>query len=84
MSKSQEFPLSAPLQTDKDTLSDFSATIQRNLEDLFRDAHSHEVKTAAPSTNDGAVGDVVPVVTNSTYYLYIKFPTVGWKRVSLS
>ncbi len=84
MSKSQEFSVSAPLQDDRQTLADFASTIQRNFEDVFAVAHDHAVKTAAPSSQDGVVGDVVPVVISGSYYLYIKFPTVGWKRVSLS
>jgi hypothetical protein len=84
MSKSQEFPVSAPLAEDKASLNDFAATVQRNFEDLFTAAHTHDVKTAAPATNDGAVGDMVPVVISGVGYIYIKFPVLGWKRIALS
>lgn len=73
--KTQDFPIS-----DKPT----PETIQRNLEDLFQFAHTHEIRTTAPSSTEGSVGDIVPVLLNGTGYLYIKFSTVGWKRVTAS
>lgn len=84
MSKTQEFPISAPKDEDKQNLTDFAATVQRNAEDLFLLAHSHETRTTAPASTDGAVGDILPVVIGTSYYLYVKFASVGWKRVVLS
>lgn len=79
----QRNPLSPPLDTDE-LLSDYSAVLQSNLEQLFEAAHMHGLRTSAPSENEGTVGDILPVQIDSTYYLYAKFPTVGWKRVALS
>jgi hypothetical protein len=58
--------------------------VQRNLEDLFQFAHEHVVRTTAPSASEGAVGDVIPVVISGVGYLYVKFPSIGWKRVQLT
>lgn len=58
--------------------------VQRNLEDLFQFAHEHIVRTTAPASSEGAVGDVVPVLLSGTGYLYVKFPSIGWKRIALS
>lgn len=84
MPKQQQFPVSAPLETDKESLKDFSATVNRNFEDLFGDAHTHDVRTTAPASSEGSIGDILPVVLSGVYYLYVKFPTVGWKRVAVS
>jgi len=73
--KTQNFPIS-----DRPT----PETLQRNLEDLFIFAHTHDLRTTAPKDTDGSVGDIVPILLNGTGYLYIKFPTIGWKRVTAS
>jgi len=73
--KTQSFPIG----------DDFKAeVVQRNLEDLFEDAHAHTLRTTAPSANEGMVGDVIPVELNSIGYIYVKYPTIGWKRIALS
>lgn len=41
MASQQEFPLSPPLEADKEHLNDFSEIIQRNLRSLFDLAHEH-------------------------------------------
>lgn len=75
MSKTQNFPIG----------NDFKAeVVQRNLEDLYEYSHSHDVRTAAPSDSEGSIGDILPVVISGVYYVYIKFPSVGWKRAILS
>jgi hypothetical protein len=75
MPKTQNFPIG----------NDFKAeVVQRNLEDLYDFAHSHEVRTTEPSANEGSIGDILPVVLSGVYYVYIKFPSVGWKRATLS
>ena len=63
-------------------LADFSASLQQNFEEIFGIAHNHPVKTAAPASTDGTVGDSMGVVVGSTYKFYFKFPT-GWKSVTL-
>jgi hypothetical protein len=75
MAKTQNFPIG----------NDFKAeVVQRNLEDLYEFAHSHTVRTTAPSSSEGSIGDVIPVELSGVGYLYVKFPTIGWKRVALS
>lgn len=73
--KTQDFPIS-----DKPS----PEVIQRNLEDLFQFAHEHGIRTTAPSSTEGSVGDILPVLLGTTGYLYIKFPEIGWKRVTAS
>jgi hypothetical protein len=72
--KTQRFPIGTDIK---------SETLQRNLEDLFYYSHTHDVKTSIPVNSEGNIGDLVPVVIGTDYYLYVKFPSVGWKRVTL-
>jgi hypothetical protein len=58
--------------------------VQANLKQLFEAGHEHTGRSAAPSERDGANWDIVPVELNGSAYLYIKFPSLGWKRVLLS
>jgi hypothetical protein len=75
MPKTQNFPIG----------NDFKAeVVQRNLEDLYDFAHSHEVRTTEPGISEGSIGDILPVILGGVYYVYIKFPSVGWKRAILS
>jgi len=73
--KTQNYPISEQLLPE---------VIQRNLEDLFHCAHTHDLRTTAPSSNEGSVGDIIPVLLSGTGYLYIKFPNIGWKRITAS
>jgi hypothetical protein len=73
--KTQSFPIS-----DKPS----PETLQRNLEDLFQFAHTHDIRTTAPSNTEGAIGDIVPVLLSGVGYVYIKFPDIGWKRIQAS
>lgn len=84
MSKTQQFRVTPPLEADREKLEDYSSVIHRGFEDVFQDLHTHDVSLAAPSSSEGAVGDIIPVVLDGVYYLYVKFPSVGWKRVALS
>ena len=79
----QQIPISPPLQDDRDTLSDFSSDVQRNLESLFEIAHAHSYRTSVPSSNEGNTGDIYLVEESSTFKLYAKFPS-GWKSVTLT
>lgn len=64
------------------SLQDFSQIVQQNFEDLFEQSHNHFVRTTAPSSSEGAVNDIIPVVLNNVPYLYIKYPDpIGWKRL---
>lgn len=73
--KTQPFPIGDEFKAE---------VVQRNLEDLFEDAHIHNLKTTAPLVNEGSVGDIIPVELNGIGYLYVKYPTIGWKRIALS
>ncbi len=64
--------------------ADFATALQRNLEAIFEAAHDHRVRSTAPATSDGAVGDIVLVDDGTTGSLYVKFPTLGWLSVVLS
>jgi hypothetical protein len=75
MSKTQDYPIGNNFKAE---------VVQRNLEDLFKYSHTHDVRTTVPTDRDGLVGDLVPVLLDGIGYLYIKFPSIGWKRVVLS
>lgn len=75
MPKIQRNPIGADLKPE---------VVQRNLNELFEYSHTHEIRETAPDINEGSVNDVIPVKISGSYYLYIKFPVVGWKRVLLS
>jgi len=79
----QSEPISPPILNDRDTLDDFSAVIQRNIEDLFELAHKHRYRTSAPSSNEGDVGDIYLVEESSTFKVYVKFPS-GWKSATFA
>lgn len=58
--------------------------VQENLKQLFEVSHLHLGRTAAPSDSEGSIWDIIPVELSGSAYLYIKFPSLGWKRVLLS
>jgi hypothetical protein len=60
-------------------LTDYSATIQNNLADLFQSAHSHEVLSGVPIDTDSIAGTISLVDDGTNQYLYVKFAS-GWKR----
>jgi len=60
-----------------------ASVVQSNFQALFNDAHTHNVRTSAPSNNEGSVNDIIPVIIGTSFYLYIKFSS-GWKKVLLS
>jgi hypothetical protein len=53
--------------------------IRRSFEDLDVIAHSHNPRTSIPKSTDGQVGDIIPVIDGTDFYLYVKFPN-GWKK----
>lgn len=81
MAKTQERPLASPKQYGEN-LEDAFVVIQANLESLFGDAHTHQIRTTAPAASEGKIGDIIPVETGGTTKLYVKY-TSGWKSVSL-
>lgn len=83
MALRQPEPLSPPLSPDREILNDYSTVIQKNLEQLFELAHGHTVRTVAPTSNEGEIGDIVLVQTTTTFSIYAKFPS-GWKSTLLT
>lgn len=81
---SQRSKIVPPQSVDIGNLQDFASVIQQAFDEVFEDAHIHTVRTSAPSETEGSVGDVMIVVLSSVGYLYVKCPTIGWKRVALS
>ena len=82
--KQPKFKTAPPLTSDAASLKDFSSINQQNLNQLFSSSHDHTVFTTAPTSNQGDIMDVILVQLGSSYYLYAKFPVVGWKRTLLS
>lgn len=68
----QKFPVVPPIEKDRDNLSDYSEIIQRNFQDLYSDAHRHNIFTQEPKVTDLEIGIPVVVKINNSYYLYIK------------
>lgn len=84
MARQQRRSVSPPNPADKEKLQDFSSVVQDNFKDLYEDAHRHDVRTAAPLTTEGQVGDIVPVSLSGVFYLYTKVASDTWKRVELA
>lgn len=80
----QQKPVSPPLDSDK-KLVDYSSIIQDDFAKLFQVAHSHVgsngVLTAAPTTNQGSIGDIVIAVVSGSAYIYFKTSTTQWYRL---
>ena len=77
MAKTQKRSINPPGETDKDLLTDYSATIQLTFDDLFQAAHDHLVLSQNPAVNDGATQTVSVVDTGTTVYLVVKTRR-GW------
>lgn len=77
----QEQPVSPPRPGDEETLDDYSAILQDNFSQLFQDAHIHSVRSTAPASNEGEVGDIFLVETTTERYVAVKFSS-GWYRTA--
>ena len=77
MSKTQTNPLAPPSEPDREMLDDYTSSIQEGLAALYRDAHTHDVRTAAPADNEGAVGDILLIDDGTDKYLAIRYSD-GW------
>jgi hypothetical protein len=77
MAKSQRQPLNPPTQEDRQTLQDYTRTIQFSLNDLFLAAHDHTVLSSNPAAADGSIQQVSIVDTGSSVYLVVKTKR-GW------
>lgn len=82
MAIKQTQPVVPPTLSDV-RLSDFSQIIDKNLITLFQAAHVHKIVTAAPSANDGNVGDIYLLDTTTLKQVLIKFNT-GWYAVAVT
>lgn len=70
---------------DLNAVKNFTAALKENIGDLLETAHQHNVRTTAPSVNEGNVTDIIPVSISGVPYLYIKFPApINWARVALT
>lgn len=82
MPKRATRPVAPPVDGDT-SLRNYTAVLKYNMDQLFDDAHDHNIRTEAPAADAGAVGDIYPVSSGGTYKLYVKFRD-GWKSVSLT
>lgn len=78
-----KFKVAPPLIADKTSLKDYSSIIQQNMNQLFALAHTHSIFTTVPTQDQGNDGDIFLVNVNNLYYIYAKFPVVGWKSVQV-
>jgi len=81
--KVQRITVAPPSSIDVGSLRDYTSALQQNFEELFEDAHDHQILTVSPTESDGSVGDIALVDDGSTTKIYAKF-TTGWKSVSLT
>jgi hypothetical protein len=79
----QRLPLAPPGPADREALDDYSSILQDNLRQLFQSSHKHRLRTVAPADNEGSVGDIFLVQSNSTFSIYVKFPS-GWKSTPVT
>ena len=78
LSKPESVPAANP------ELSDMASSTDRLLDILFQAGHEHSVRTTAPIATEGTNGDIILVELSGAPYIYIKFPTLGWKRILAS
>jgi hypothetical protein len=84
LAKAQLNPVSPPQPADAELLNDFAAILQRNLEELYQDAHTHDFLSTDPSTSDGAVGDIQLVDDGTNKYLVIRYSDGWYKTANLT
>lgn len=66
-----------PGDSDRESLTDYSAVIQLTFDDLYQAAHDHRVLTADPKANDGSIQTVSIVDNGTNVYLVVKTKR-GW------
>lgn len=79
MAKTQKRSINPPGETDRETLTDYSSTLQLTLDDIFQAAHDHLVLPADPGVNDGAIQTVSIVDSGTSVHLVVKTKR-GWFR----
>jgi hypothetical protein len=77
MAKTQKRSINPPGSTDRENLTDYSATIQMTFDDLYQSAHDHLVLTKNPGTRDGSIQAVSIVDNGVSVYLVVK-TNRGW------
>jgi len=78
VSLKQASPVVPPRPTDR-LLKDFSQIIQGNLLTLFQNAHVHKVVSAAPTAQDGLVGDLY-IFDDGTHVHLLTKTAHGWYK----
>lgn len=81
MSKVQLSPIAPPSNSDRDTLKDYTSKIQEGFDALFQDAHDHGIRTQDPSSEEGQIGDIIPIDDGTNKYLVIRYSD-GWYKTS--
>lgn len=66
-----------PSPADRQTLTDYSSTIQLTFDDLYQAAHDHLVLKTDPKKTDGSIQTVSIVDDGTNVYLVVK-TSRGW------
>lgn len=69
--------INPPGPSDRQTLSDYSSTIQLTFDDLYQAAHDHLVLKVNPKKADGSIQTVSIVDDGTNVYLVVKTGR-GW------
>jgi hypothetical protein len=77
MSKTQQRPVSPPVEPDKQTLTDYTANIQVSFNDLFQSAHDHLVLKKVPPVNSGKPQTISIVDDGTNVYIVVR-TLRGW------
>lgn len=77
MPKTQRRFINPPIPVDREELTDYSATLQLTLADLFQSAHDHTVLPTNPRATDGTPQDIKIVDDGTNVYLAVK-TSRGW------
>lgn len=58
----------------------YTTNIRRDVEDLYLNAHTHNVLTANPAATDGSIGDIKIVNDGTNIYLVVKNNDSKWYK----
>lgn len=76
---SQKAPVVPPMPSDTNLLA-YTTNIRRDVEDLYLNAHTHNVLTANPAATDGSIGDIKIVSVPGHVYQVVKNSDGNWYR----
>lgn len=79
MAKTQKRSINPPGPIDRESLTDYSSTIQLTFDDLYQAAHEHKVLHSDPNVNDGSIQALSVVDNGTNVYLVVKTAR-GWFR----